>query len=254
MTNAVDLHDISVSFRGLPVLQNVSLTVSEQDFLGLIGPNGAGKTVLLNVMLGLVKPDSGTVSIFGREPSAARGLVAHVPQHGRFDFDYPIKVIDVVLMGRLGRARMFRRWNAEDRRRAHQALERVGLDASAERQIGRLSGGQLQRTLIARALAGDARLLLFDEPTASLDSRVVPEVYELIAELARERAVVLVSHDIAILPRYVKSVACLNQTLHHHPSNEITSEMIESAYGCPVDMLVHTHTHRVMHEHEGTAP
>ena len=250
MTHAAELQGVSVSFRGLRVLADVSLTLTPGEFLGLIGPNGAGKTVLLNVLLGLVRPESGAVRVFGKPPGASPGLVSYVPQHGRFDFDYPIRVIDVALMGRLSRRALFRRFSGEDRARAHDALARVGLQDLAHRQLGRLSGGQIQRALIARALASDARLLLFDEPTASLDSRVVPEVYELIAGLAGERTVVLVSHDIAILPRYVKSVACLNRTLHYHASNEITSEMIEAAYGCPVDMLVHSHTHRVMPGHE----
>ncbi len=249
MTPALDIRDVSVAFRGVPVLEDITLTLSSSDFVGIIGPNGAGKTVLLRTILGLVRPDRGSVRVFGKAPEDAGGEVAYVPQYARFDLDYPISVSDVVLMGRLSHKRFLRRYSGRDRDAVAAALERVGLGHLAAREVGRLSGGQLQRVLIARALAVQARLLLFDEPTASLDTRMVGEVYDLVADLARDHTVILVSHDIGMLPRYVRSVGCLNRTLHYHASKEITEEMIEAVYGCPVDLLVHKHTHKVVEEH-----
>jgi len=244
---ALDIQDVCFSLRGVPVLEEIHLRLEPGDFLGIIGPNGAGKTALLKVILGLYRPDRGTVRIFGKPPREARGDVAYVPQHARFDPDYPIRVREVVSMGRLGVHGPSR---GRQKERVAAAIEQVGLGGLADRQIGKLSGGQLQRVLIARALAVDARLLLLDEPTASLDTRIVGEVYELIAKLSKDRTVILVSHDVAVLPRYVKSVGCMNRKLYHHASREITQEMIEATYGCPVDMLVHRHTHRVVEEHE----
>ncbi|UCF67946.1 MAG: ABC transporter ATP-binding protein [Acidobacteriota bacterium] len=248
---AIELRDVWLSFRTTPVLERIELTLEQGGYLGIIGPNGGGKTALLRVILGLLKPDRGSVRVFGERPESVRGRVAYVPQHAEFDPWYPIRVRDVVLMGRLSRTRLFRSFNAEDRDGADGALERVGLSELAERQIGELSGGQLQRVLIARALAVRAELLLLDEPTASLDPRSGQDLYELLASLTPKMTVVLVSHDIGVISQHVQTVACLNQQMHYHGSNEITREMIEETYGCPVDMIVHRHAHRVLDRHDG---
>ncbi len=245
---AVELVDVSLALRGKPVLQEVSLRIEAHDYLALLGPNGGGKTTLLKLILGLLAPDRGEVRVFGAPPGRARGQVGYVPQHVRFDLDFPIRVLDVVLMGRLGRARL-PRIGADDRAAAREALERVEMESFAARPIGALSGGQLQRVLIARTLAQRPRLLLLDEPTASLDERIERSVWELFEELTQEMAVVVVSHDIGAISRYVRSVACLNQRLHAHPSKELTAEILEATYGCPVDLLAHGHPHRVLTEH-----
>jgi zinc transport system ATP-binding protein len=215
----------------------------------LIGPNGAGKTVLLKVVLGLLRPDRGEVRVLGETPQKVRGSVAYVPQYPKFDASFPIRVRDVVLMGRLGRSRLFRRLSTTDRERAMHALELVDLVDLAERQIGKLSGGQLQRVLIARALAVDTRLLLLDEPTASLDARIAGELYGLLSRLSKTMTVVLVSHDVGVMYRHVSSIACLNRRLYFHPSRELTEEMLESLYGFPADIVVHGHSHRLLDGH-----
>jgi zinc transport system ATP-binding protein len=179
--------------------------------------------------------------------------VAYVPQYPTFERSFPITVLDVVLMGRLGSRRAFRGLSAEDLARARAALERVDLAALEARQIGKLSGGQLQRVIIARALAADAELYLLDEPMSALDPKSQSDLYELMRELAERHTVIVVSHDIGVISRHVRSVGCLNQCLHYHPAGEITSEIIEETYGCPVDFVVHRHEHRVLDEH-GHAP
>jgi zinc transport system ATP-binding protein len=205
-------------------------------------------------VLGLLAPDQGTVQVLGRSPQEARFEVGYVPQFLHFDRDFPIRVLDVVLMGRLGRGRLLRRYTAGERRAARDALDRVGVSHLAERQVGRLSGGQIQRVLIARALSVDARLLILDEPTSSLDSRVGVEFYELIRSIAGDRTVILVSHDIGIMNQYVTSVACLNRRLFYHGPKELTREVIEETYGCPVDVLVHAPSHRVLGGHGRPEP
>jgi len=246
---AAELQNVSLSLRGISVLEDVSFRIEAGDYLALLGPNGGGKSTLLKVLLGLLTPDEGTVRVFGQSPPAARGRVGYVPQSFQFDRDFPIRVLDVVLMGRVGKLKLGT-VTEEDREMARAALTRVEMAELATRPIGALSGGQLQRVWIARALAQQPELLLLDEPTSSLDERVGRSVWELFAELSQEMAVVVVSHDIGAISQHVRGVACLNRRLHAHPTRELTSEMLEATYGCPVDLLAHGHPHRVLHAHD----
>lgn len=251
---AVDVRHVWLSFRGMTVLEDVTFSIDPGEFVGIIGPNGGGKSVLLKVILGLLRPDRGEVRIFGRPSGQAGGDVAYVPQYPPFDPRFPIRVLDVVMLGRLGARGPLRRHTAGDRDRALAALAEVQAADLAGREIGKLSGGQLQRVLIARGLATDARLLLLDEPTASLDSSVVGAFYELLQRLSARMTIVLVSHDLSVMSKYVRSVACLNRTMHYHHAKEITREMVEEAYGCPIDFVIHRHSHVVLGEHgEGGA-
>jgi len=243
----VSLDRLSFRYAGVDVLQDVSFDLHEGDFVGIIGPNAGGKTTLLKVILGLLRPDSGSVRVFGMSPNEARGLVGYVPQYARFDRSFPIRVKTAITMGMLGRGRTR---GAATGDAVAQALEQVELHGVADRQMGSLSGGQLQRALIARALVAKPRLLLLDEPTASLDTRIGRSVYELLEELAENITVVLVSHDIGVISRHVRTIACLNVQMHYHRSKDLTPEMIEAAYGCPVDLLAHGHPHRVLEHHE----
>ncbi len=241
------LRDVSFGFGRTPVLESVNLEVRPGDFLGIIGPNGGGKTTLLRLILGLLKPDRGSVEVFGGSPEAARGHIGYVPQYARFDTGFPIDVLDTVRMGRLGHR--VTGGHRRDRQAAFEALEKVELGHLAKESIGRLSGGQLQRVLIARALAAEPEVLLLDEPTASVDTRIGQSVYGLLSDLSSALTVVLVSHDIGVISSYVKTIACLNVRLHYHHSRELTPEMIEVAYGCPVDLVAHGHPHRVLPTH-----
>jgi zinc transport system ATP-binding protein len=247
---ALELRGVSLAFQGNPVLEDVDLTLQPQDFVGLIGPNGAGKTVLLKIILGLLKPDRGRVFVFGEPADQHRGEIAWVPQFAHFEADFPISVADVVAMGTLGRRSLLRRLTTQAQSRIRAAMEQVDLLAVADKQVGKLSGGQMQRVLIARALAQDARILLLDEPAASLDSRFGENLFELLSRLSQERAVLLVSHDIGVLHEYVKSVACLNRRLIFHGSREITGEMLEATYGQHVNLVEHPHPHRLLAPHD----
>lgn len=247
---AILLRGVSYAYGRSPALESVDLRLDEGDFLGIIGPNAGGKTTLLKIVLGLLTPDRGLVEVFGLPPAENRGVIGYVPQYARFDADFPIDVLDTVRMGRLGVGRRERA--GESRDAALAALESVELGGLASEPIGRLSGGQLQRVLIARALASEPRILLLDEPTASVDSRIGRSVYELLAGFSERMTIVLVSHDIGVISRYVKTVACLNVRLHYHHSRELTDEMVEAAYGCPVDLVAHGHPHRVLPPHDST--
>ncbi|UCE86594.1 MAG: metal ABC transporter ATP-binding protein [Deltaproteobacteria bacterium] len=248
-TPAIEIEGVSLALRGVPVLTDIDLRLEPNGYLAILGPNGGGKTTLLKLILGLLAPDRGRIRVSGQPPSRSRGRVGYVPQIVRFDLDFPIRVLDLVLMGRLGPRRLFRRFGPRDRAVARAKLAQVELEAYADRPVGTLSGGQLQRALIARALALEPEILLLDEPTASLDERVGRSVWELFGELSREMAVVLVSHDIGAISQHVRSVACLNRRLYYHPSKGLTAEMLEATYGCPVDLLAHGHPHRVLPPH-----
>lgn len=247
-TPALDITDLCLSIDGTAILESVSLRVEAGDFLGIIGPNGAGKSMLLQCVLGLITPTCGTIRIFGKTPQESRGQIAYVPQHPSFDLHYPIRVREVVLMGRMNRSTFLRSWKAEDHARVADALKKVRMTELADRQIGELSIGQVQRVLIARALAVGASLLLLDEPTSSLDPGVGGELYELLESLQPQATIILVSHELTVMSQYVKSVACLNRKLHYHASKKITREMIEETYGDSIDFVMHRHIHRILED------
>ncbi|NTU53468.1 MAG: ABC transporter ATP-binding protein [Chlorobiaceae bacterium] len=231
---------LCVEIGGARILHGLSLSVYEADFLAVLGPNGGGKTTLLKVILGLMKPTSGTVSVFGEAPGHAKGRIGYVPQSLVFDRSFPISALELVLMGRLARKRLMQRYGKEDRQKALEALEITGLAAFAGRRIGTLSGGELQRVLIARALAGEPDLLLLDEPTASVDPDMKTTIYDLLDELRKHHTIVLVTHDTGTIGRHVSRIACLNCTLDmHEAGSTLDRASLEQLYGHPVDVVRH---------------
>lgn len=240
---AIELRGVTVTRGGNRILEGIDLTVPDGEFLGILGPNGGGKTTIARVVLGLIQPDAGSVRVLGDTPARARGRVGYVPQSLVFDRDFPIRALDVVLMGRLGRTARIGPFRRADRERALAALRRVGVEHLAERQIGSMSGGQLQRVVIARALAADAKVLLLDEPASNLDSNATAALYELLAELHRGLTIVLIDHDLGVMHRYVQTVACVNRSVFHGHAKDLTGEVLERMYGHPVDVLHHAHGH-----------
>ncbi len=245
----VKLEDVWVHFDGVPALEEVDLSIQQYDFLGIIGPNGGGKTTLLKVILGLLKPSRGKVTVFGHTPEKGREFVGYVPQYSLFDRDFPVSVWDVVLMGRLKHKNPFRGYSEADKKLAHDSLETIEMLDFKDAQIGKLSGGQQQRVFIARALVTEPKLLLLDEPMASVDSPMQTELYELFEKLRQRMAIVLVSHDISAVSIYVDKVACLNRGLFYHNTKELTAEDLEATYQCPVEIIAHGVPHRVLKEH-----
>ncbi len=245
----VRLRDVDVRRDGFPVLEGVTLDVREGDVLGIIGPNGGGKTTLLKVILGLIRPDKGTVEVLGGSPFEARRDVGYVPQSTACPRGFPLTVEDVVLMGRLGRRGILRPFTSEDRRYAREALAQVEMEGYARRPIGALSGGECQRVFIARALAGCPRLLLLDEPTASVDPVFRVDLYGLLRRIRPRTTIVLVTHDMGAVSTMVGKIACLNVRLFYHGTGEIPPAELERVYHCPVDVIAHGVPHRVLKEH-----
>ncbi|HNY64570.1 MAG TPA: metal ABC transporter ATP-binding protein [Deltaproteobacteria bacterium] len=235
----IELADVSFSYNGTPVLENISLSVPEHDFLSIVGPNGGGKTTILKLVLGLVKPRKGRVSVFGLPPEKARTRIGYMPQSAALDKLFPVSVLDVVLMGRLGTGASFGLYTRKDRQAAEEALRQVELFDARNRPFADLSGGQHQRVLIARALVSHPDLLLLDEPTANVDVAVETEFYEFLRGLSQSMTIVLVTHDLGFVSKYVKNVACVNRRLLCHPTCDISGEVISEIYGAKVHMVRH---------------
>ncbi len=247
----VDIQHLYAGYNGEDVLKDISLAIQPEDFIGLIGPNGGGKTTLLKVILGLLEPRKGTVQVMGHSPEQGRQYIGYVPQFTIFDSDFPIRVRDVVRMGRLGPKRLFRPYTADDNAVVAERLAWVELSDLADRSLRELSGGQRQRVYIARALASEPKLLLLDEPTISVDTEAAAHIFDLLHEInLRGVTILLISHDLNVISRYVKTIGCLNRTLYYHGEKQITAEMIQAGYDCPVDLIAHGLPHRVLAEHE----
>ena len=246
----VKLENVWVYYDSIPVLEAINLSVESNNFLGIIGPNGGGKTTLLKVILGLIKPARGRVTVLGMPPERGRKHIGYISQFNLFDHDFPISAFEVVLMGRYNRAGLMQRYSEEDRKAAIEALETVEMLDYKDRQIGKLSGGEQQRVFIARALATNPKLLLLDEPTASIDTSMQADFYELLDKLKDNMAIVLVSHDVSAVSIYVSEIACLNHQLFYHGSKEVSAEELEKTYRCPVQLIAHgTVPHRVLRKH-----
>jgi zinc transport system ATP-binding protein len=237
----ITLDDVSFSYGGPMVLEHVSLSVERGEFLGLVGPNGGGKSTLLKIVLGLLKPGTGQVSVLGRRPVEARQAIGYVPQFATFPRQFPVSVEETVLLGRLGKTRSILGYRKSDKEIAKRTMVETEITDLCTRPISDLSGGQVQRVLIARALACEPEILILDEPTSNIDMRAETDIFDLLKTLNARMTIVIVSHDIGFISQYVSLIACLNRTLLCHTSSPITGEVIERLYGTPVQMIHHRH-------------
>jgi len=243
----VEVDQVSFGYEEELVLEGVSLSIGSRDFLAIIGPNGGGKTTLLKIILGLLRPWSGSVRhhLIGK-----RGRIGYVPQFASFDKSFPLRVSEVVRMGRLGARGPVLPYSREDNEVVTEMLERFGLGDLATSNISEISGGQLQRALIARALVSGPEILFLDEPLGSIDPESRQVVLDTLQKLNRSIPVVVVTHDVTLFATMMKQVACINRQLHYHPHGELTDEMLEAVYGCPVELVAHGIPHRVLGDHQ----
>ncbi len=239
---AVALSGVSFGYEpGRRVIDDVDLAIPAGRFAALVGPNGGGKTTLLKLIAGLLRPWTGEVRVFGRPPEAMRGVVGYVPQHVALDPRFPMRVLDAVLMGRLHRAPRFGPYARQDIDAARAALDEAGLAAAARRSVAELSGGERQRVLVARALAGEPKLLLLDEPTAHVDMAAGARFHELLRRLRQRMTILLVSHDLAVVYRLVDEVICVGRRVAVHPTTELDGRTLQDLYGAGHSAVEHGH-------------
>lgn len=248
--NLVTMRGVSVAYDGYEALQGVNLEIGDSDFLGVIGPNGGGKTTLVKAILGTV-PHTGEIRL---APELFRGkerLIGYMPQLSDFDRAFPISVLEVVLSGLQGRRGFRSRYTREDREKAMELLALSGIADTARNPIGEVSGGQMQRALLARAVISDPKLLILDEPANFVDNKFEKELYRTLHELNTRMAIVMVSHDIGTITSVVKEIVCVNRRVHRHHSNVLTEEQLRN-YDCPIQLVSHGHIpHTVLEHHPG---
>lgn len=248
--NVASLHDVSVEYDGYQALRHVDLEIDERDFIGVIGPNGGGKTTLVQTILGMV-PYTGEVRLSDSLYRGRERLIGYMPQLSDFDRQFPISVIEVVLSGLQGRKGFMARYSKADRSKARQLLDEAGISEIAGHPIGEISGGQMQRALLCRAVIADPKLLILDEPANFVDNKFENELYRSLRTLNDRMAIVMVSHDIGTITSVVKEIVCVNRTVHRHRSNIITEEQLLN-YGCPIQLISHGRVpHTVLEHHAG---
>ncbi|OGW36277.1 MAG: hypothetical protein A2Y97_07530 [Nitrospirae bacterium RBG_13_39_12] len=244
---AIEISNLTVNLNSLEVLKNINLSLDEGKFIGIVGPNGGGKTTLLRVILGLIKPSSGNVLVFGSHPEVVLrkgNTFGYLPQILKIKPNFPIRVVDVVMMGRYGKIGMLRWPKERDMEKALEYLSIMGMEELKNKPFGQLSGGQQQRASIARALAGEPRILILDEPNTGIDVIGQEDFYHLLNGLRKKIniTIVMASHDIGAITSYVDEIACLNYTFHYHgnPLGALNETILTELYGKNVDVLMHT--------------
>jgi zinc transport system ATP-binding protein len=246
----IDIRNITVGYDENIILSDVSLTIHDSDFIGVIGPNGGGKTTLLKAILGLLTPVRGEVVFHDCMTQGNHHRIGYLPQINNIDRKFPISVSEVVKSGLMSKKRIIKAYAKKDLEFAVQLMDQMGIYEIRNKAIGELSGGQIQRALLCRALVNQPKLLVLDEPNTYVDNRFEKELYEKLRKLNENIAILLVSHDLGTISTYVKSIACVNHSLHYHPGNKITPELME-AYECPIQIITHGRIpHTVLKQHE----
>lgn len=251
MKTILKMRNVTAGYGDRIVLKNLNLDVYDNDYLGIIGSNGSGKTTLVKTIIGLAKPLKGTVVYSARKTNGNGRDIGYLPQLSKIDHQFPITVIDVVLSGLLSRVKVFRRFVGGDRKRGCGLLDQMGILDLKDNQIGELSGGQMQRVFLCRAIISSPKLLILDEPNTFIDEAFAENLFEILKDLNERMAIIIVSHDIGAVFSNVKNVACLmNGTLHYHGGTEMSQDLLDGIYQCPVDIITHGDVpHRVLKKH-----
>ncbi len=237
---AVILENVFFSYQNTPVLKDVTFQIASGEFIGIIGPNGGGKTTLLKIIMGFLKPASGKIEILGHPASSMEAGVAYVPQSMRFDRQFPISVLELVLSGRLAHLPWHGQYSLEDKRAAQKSLESLGIAHLQHQAFGMLSGGQAQRALIARALVSNPKLLLLDEPTASVDSQAEADIYALLNQLRGKMTILMVTHDLAAAVDQVQRLICVQGSVISILPSEVCEHFALGLYHTPLQQTKHT--------------
>lgn len=244
MQKLIEIKGLTAGYDNNIVLENINLDIFENDFIGVIGPNGGGKTSLIKVILGLLKPYKGLIK------NINNCRFGYLPQYNLFDRQFPISIEELVLSGLMNKKNFYKRYTKEDIYKARELIEKAGITNILKSNIGEVSGGQMQRALLCRAIISEPKVLLLDEPVTYVDNHFEKEMYDLLKLLNEKMAIIMVSHDLGIISSYIKTIACVNKSLHLHKSNIITEKTLEN-YDCPIDLITHgILPHRVLSKHK----
>ena len=244
----VSLRNIGVKYEGMTALESVNLDIYTDDFLGIIGPNGGGKSSLVKAIMGAT-PYSGDIWFADALKQKNHYKIGYMPQVSEFDSRFPISIEEVVLSGLQTEKGFFGRYSKSDRNRVTPLLEQMGIANLAKRPIGEVSGGQMQRALLCRAIIAEPKLLILDEPTNFVDNRFEYEFYNIVKGLSHKMAIVIVSHDLGTISSIVRNIVCVNRHVHRHDSNIITEEQLRN-YDCPIQLISHGDIpHTILGEH-----
>jgi zinc transport system ATP-binding protein len=249
MNKIIELQDITAGYEDEIILRNINLSINENDFIGVIGPNGGGKTTLVKVIIGALKPVSGKVIQHRHADDDHKRVIGYLPQVSHTDRNFPITVLNVVVSGLAKSHKLFNHFTKAQTNKALKLLEEMGIAHLAEKNVGELSGGQLQRVFLCRAIVSDPELLILDEPNTFVDNKFESDLYKTLKALNERMAVMIVSHDVGTISYFVKTIACVNRELHYHESNIISQEQL-AAYNCPIQIIAHGDIpHTILKEH-----
>jgi zinc transport system ATP-binding protein len=248
--NVIELNEVDFSYGPNIAIRNANFVVSAGEFLGIIGPNGGEKTPLIRLILGMLKPQRGTITLLGDTPLRTRSNAGYIPQETNLNKNFPISVHDVVLMGLTSKRGIGRAFTHADHERSDQILEQLGLIKYRNRSIADLSGGQRQKALLSRALISRPSILFLDEPTASVDTTGEDEIYEHLSAINKNgTTIVIITHNIGVLSKYIKSIACVNIDVDFHPDGKLDDATMRKTFGCQVEIIAHGIPHRVFETH-----
>jgi zinc transport system ATP-binding protein len=249
MNTLIKIENLTVKYGNVVALENATMDIKETDFIGIIGPNGGGKTTLLRAILGLAEHTKGTIW-FSDDMKKKGSEIGYLPQINKFDQNFPINVSEVVLSGIAGQGNWLRHFSTAGKKKTIEILKELDIEHLAKKPIGELSGGQMQRVFLGRALIAEPKILILDEPNTFVDNKFEHELYDKLKELNKRMAILLVSHDVGTISTHVKSIACVSQHLHMHPSNIISAEQL-AAYNCPIQIITHGDVpHTVLGKHK----
>jgi zinc transport system ATP-binding protein len=244
----IELKNVSAGYNGDVIIENVNFTVFDDDFIGVIGPNGGGKTTLIKVILGLIKPYRGSIK-YHFDVDKYNQNMGYLPQVNTTDRKFPVSVWDVVLSGFFSKNTILKKFSPDQKKKAEQIMEEMGILQLKKKPIGELSGGQLQRVFLCRAIISNPKLLILDEPNSFVDNQFENELYRILHKLSESLSIIIVSHDVGTISSYIKTIVCVNREVHYHESNIISEEQLKS-YNCPIQLVTHGKIpHTVLHNH-----
>lgn len=246
MTPLISIKDLSVKYDDVVALKDINITIEDKKFITIIGPNGGGKTTLIKTIIGFIPSYKGTIE----KRSGLR--IGYVPQKNNFEEAFPISVKQVILSGTLNEpVKLFHRFKEPDFHALNHVLETLNISKLKDKAINSLSGGELQKVLLGRAIISNPDLLVLDEPFSNVDTNATKEYYELLRDLSKKMSVIIISHDIGVISTYTDDVICMNKTAHYHKGNKVSNELFQKTYGCPIELIGHGIPHRVFPQHHG---